>query len=38
MRVDRAIALEGSFAELAATDPDLAPLRDHKGTDCQPRV
>lgn len=27
VRVDRAIALDGKFAELAATDPDLAPLR-----------
>lgn len=26
-RVDRAIALDDKFAELAATDPDLAPLR-----------
>lgn len=26
-RVDRAIALDPKFAELAATDPDLAPLR-----------
>jgi predicted Zn-dependent protease len=35
-RVDRAIALDKNFAELAATDPDLAPLRERKGTDCQP--
>jgi Flp pilus assembly protein TadD len=27
-RVDQAIALERSFREAAATDPDLAPLRD----------
>ncbi len=27
LRVDRAIALEPRFAEAAATDPDLAPLR-----------
>ncbi|MEX2044684.1 MAG: hypothetical protein WD941_04970 [Opitutus sp.] len=27
-RVDRAIALEPKFGEAAATDPDLAPLRD----------
>lgn len=35
-RVDRAIALEPSFREAAATDPDLAPLRAAEGTDCQP--
>lgn len=29
-RVDRAIALEPRFAEAAKTDPDLAPLREHK--------
>ena len=27
-RVDRAIALDAAFREAAATDPDLAPLRD----------
>lgn len=36
-RVDQAIALDRKFAELAATDPDLAPLRDSGATtDCQP--
>lgn len=34
-RVDRAIALDGKFTELAATDPDLAPLRGPDRTDCQ---
>lgn len=29
-RVDRAIALDGKFAEAAVTDPDLAPLRAGK--------
>lgn len=36
--VGRAIALDPSFAELAATDPDLAPLRAADATDCQPSV
>lgn len=36
-RVDRAIKLDRKFTELAATDPDLAPLRAQDGTDCQPR-
>lgn len=36
-RVDRAIALDGTFAKLAASDPDLAALRAAGGTtDCQP--
>ena len=35
-RVDRAIALDAKFAQLAATDPDLAPLRAAGTTDCQP--
>ena len=36
-RVDRAVALDPKFAALAATDPDLEPLREAKGpTDCQP--
>lgn len=35
-RVDRAIALDSKFVEAAATDPDLAPLRDRRATDCQP--
>ena len=35
-RVDRAIALDENFAVLAATDPDLAPLRNADRTDCQP--
>jgi predicted Zn-dependent protease len=34
--VDRAIALDPKFAELAATDSDLAPLRAADATDCQP--
>ena len=34
--VDRAIALDPKFAELAATDPDLEPLRSAGTTDCQP--
>ena len=34
--VDRAIALDAKFAELAATDPDLEPLRSAGTTDCQP--
>ena len=34
--VDRAIAIDSKFAELAATDPDLAPLRAAGATDCQP--
>ncbi|MGH7956686.1 MAG: tetratricopeptide repeat protein [Opitutaceae bacterium] len=34
--VDRAIALDGKFAQLAATDPDLAPLRAAGAADCQP--
>ena len=34
--VDRAIALDPKFAELAATDPDLGPLRSAGTTDCQP--
>ena len=36
-RVDRAIALDKKFATVAATDPDLAPLRAFEQTDCQPR-
>lgn len=35
-RVDGAIALDEKFAALAATDPDLAPLRAADRTDCQP--
>jgi hypothetical protein len=35
-RVDRAIALDPKFSVLAATDPDLAPLRASNTTDCQP--
>lgn len=35
--VDRAIALDPKFSQLAATDPDLAPLRGDGPTDCQPR-
>jgi Tfp pilus assembly protein PilF len=34
--VDRAIALDPKFEKLAATDPDLAPLRAAGTTDCQP--
>jgi predicted Zn-dependent protease len=34
--VDRAIALDSKFTQLAATDPDLAPLRAAGATDCQP--
>ena len=34
--VERAIALDRKFAQLAATDPDLAPLRAAGATDCQP--
>jgi Tfp pilus assembly protein PilF len=34
--VDRAIALDAKFSQLAATDPDLAPLRAAGATDCQP--
>lgn len=34
--VDRAISLDPKFAQLAATDPDLAPLRAKDTTDCQP--
>lgn len=33
-RVDRAIALDEKFRELAATDPDLAPLREGERADC----
>ncbi|MEO7414375.1 MAG: hypothetical protein ABIZ81_13565 [Opitutaceae bacterium] len=36
-RVNRAIALEKSFRSLAATDPDLAPLREAERADCPPR-
>lgn len=36
LRVDRAIALDPKFAAAAATDPDLAALRDAGATDCQP--
>ena len=36
-RIDRAIALDQKFAEVAATDPDLAPLRDAH-PDCQSGV
>jgi Flp pilus assembly protein TadD len=35
-RVDRAIAIEPSFRNAAATDPDLAPLREARRTDSQP--
>lgn len=42
-RIDRAIALDAKFADAAATDPDLAPLRagdcgtrSSGGTDCPP--
>jgi Tfp pilus assembly protein PilF len=35
-RVDRAIALDKTFAALAATDGDLEPLRAAEKTDCQP--
>jgi Flp pilus assembly protein TadD len=35
-RVDRAIAIDASFRELAGSDPDLAPLRDADRADCQP--
>jgi len=36
-RVDRAIALDPKFKALAATDPDLEPLRAADGrADCQP--
>jgi predicted Zn-dependent protease len=34
--VDGAIALDAKFTQLAATDPDLAPLRIAEATDCQP--
>ena len=34
--VDRAIALDPKFEQLAATDPDLEPLRAGGPTDCQP--
>jgi Flp pilus assembly protein TadD len=34
--VDRAIALDPKFADLAKTDPDLGPLREAEGTDCPP--
>ena len=34
--VDRAVALDSKFAQLAATDPDLEPLRAAGTTDCQP--
>ena len=34
--VDRAIALDEKFAQLAATDPDLDQLRTTGTTDCQP--
>jgi tetratricopeptide (TPR) repeat protein len=38
-RVDRAVAIDEKYAALALTDPDLAPLREMKGTtDCQPGV
>ena len=36
-RVDRAVALDAKFAQLAATDPDLETLRARGPTDCQPR-
>jgi Flp pilus assembly protein TadD len=35
--VDRAIALDPKFSQLAATDPDLETLRASGSTDCQPR-
>ncbi len=36
-RLDEAIVLDPKFSPLAATDPDLAPLRMHEATtDCQP--
>jgi tetratricopeptide (TPR) repeat protein len=35
--VDRAIALEENFRVLAATDADLAPLREGERADCPPR-
>lgn len=35
-RVGRAITLDKDFADIAATDPDLAPLRATQRTDCQP--
>ena len=35
-RVNRAIELEPKFADAAAIDPDLAPLRAADATDCQP--
>jgi tetratricopeptide (TPR) repeat protein len=35
-RVNRAVALEKSFRALAATDPDLAPLREAERADCPP--
>lgn len=34
-RIQRAIALDGKFAALAATDPDLATLRAADAADCQ---
>lgn len=34
--VNRAIELDPKFVQLAATDPDLAPLRAKNATDCQP--
>ena len=34
-RVDRAIVMDPAFRSLAATDPDLAPLRATPGPDCQ---
>lgn len=37
LRVERAVALDSKFTALAATDPDLEPLRAAKDpTDCQP--
>lgn len=35
-RVKQAIALDKNFRALAATDPDLAPLREADRADCQP--
>jgi hypothetical protein len=35
-RVDRAIALDEKFTELAATDSDLEPLREGERADCPP--
>lgn len=35
-RVERAISLDPKFTHAAATDPDLAPLRAQRATDCQP--